>query len=68
MLIDKEYIFHYDKTKSAWKNNSKIMEHDGMPCFAYVPSDLDFDGAEILFADGFKMYALRHELEEVNYD
>ena len=36
MLIDKEYIFHYDKTKSAWKNNSKILEHDGLPCFALL--------------------------------
>ena len=68
-FIEKRYIFHYDKTQPAWKNHSKLCEHDGSECSALIFTDDElnpYDKLCITFDDGFQFLAFIYELEEIN--
>lgn len=72
-MITKEYIFHYDRTKPAWHNHSKLLAHDGLKCTASFfineeVGEIDYEpqeGVSIKFNDGYKANVYFYELEEV---
>ena len=57
------HIFRYDTTQPAWKNHTKIAEHDGMECVADITDTGVLDVVHIRFDDGFETNAYVYELE-----
>ena len=66
MFYTKRYIFHYDTSKTAWSNHTKLLAHNNMECTAFLLEADDInDLINIKFDDGFEAMAFEHELEVV---
>ena len=66
MFYTKRYIFHYDTSKAAWSNHTKLLAHNNKECTALLFEDDDInDLVNIEFDDGFEAMAFMYELEAV---
>lgn len=68
MLATKKCIFHYDRSKAAWRGHHKYLKHDGKECAAFICDDeqlTDHDIVHIKFEDGFTTNVYAYELEAI---